>query len=349
MDENNIPINTAEDSANGLSAIPEETSPNSGLQNRYCRKSILMLSAVAVACVVLAVSPVSPADALPFIMAFPFWQIGRGLRALSLSGGVGNIVAIVLYGAFCLLPVLGWLLIRKKRIEDALLPVISIALFVVMYYMINPGIRHASALSIPLEQALLGGIIYSLLMAYGVTRVIRLFENAAIRSLGRYAGSMLHILNTVFVFIAFGLIVAQMLDAFEALRAGNTAPEQQLSVTYVILALQYITHALPYVLNIWVILAVQILLKAFNTDPYSLETVTAAKEVSRVCVTALTASVLAIPGINLLQLMFISQLHVVNSNVNFPVVPILFVLGALLLTRYIAENKLLKDENDRFV
>jgi len=351
MDNLHVPTpseeNCEENHDSGLPAAPEETSPDSGLG--YCQKSILLLSALAVACIILVLSPAAMPDALPFIMAFPFAQIGRGLRALSLPGGVGNIIAIVLYVVFCLVPMIPLPLIRNKKAEDVLLPVISIVLFVVMYFMINPGITRVAAIAGPMEQVLYSSIVYSLLIAYGVIRVLRLFDSATPHRLGRYMGVMLHLLNIIFIFAAFGLTFAQMLAAFEALRAGNTIPGQQLSATYVFLALQHIVRALPYVLNVWVVLAVQRLLAALTADPYSKETLLAAKLVSRVCVVVLTVSVLAAAGFNLSQLIFVDLLHVVNSNLNFPVTSVLFVLGALLLTRYIAENKQIKDENDMFV
>jgi len=218
-----------------------------------------------------------------------------------------------------------------------------------MYYMINPGIARMAALAVPLEQAVLGGVVYSLLIAYGTIRVLRLFGAATAGGLGRYIGIMLHVLNVIFVFVAFGLVFDQMLAAFADLRAGNTAPGQQLGATYVFLALQHITRAMPYVLNVWVVFAVQRLLVALKANPYSQETLAAAKGVSRVCAVALTASVLAAAGFHLLQLVFMGTLYVANSNINLPVTSMVFVLGALLLTRYIAENKQLKDENDQFV
>ena len=354
MDNHHIPTPNGADPIQGLPAIPEAAGPDKGLSRGYCQRSILLLSALAVACVILVLSPVSLSGALPVILAFPFAQIGRGLRALSLPsspGGAGNITALVLYAAFCLLPVLALAFIRNKRTEDAFLPVISIALFVAMYHMINPGLARMTTLTPPaaMEQALMGGIVYSLIMVYGVMRVMRRFGSPTRQGLRHCIGIMLHLLNVLFVIAAFGVTLAQMLGAFETFGAANTVPGQQLGTTYVFLALQHIARALPYVFNIWVVFAVQRLLSAINAGPYSQEALTAAKNVSRVCVISLTASVLAVAGLNLFQLLFINRLYIVNSNFEFPVTSLLFVLGAMLLTRYIAESKQLKDENDRFV
>ena len=315
--------------------------------SRREKTAILLLTLLAIACIILILSPITSADILPIIMAFPFAQIAHGLRVLSLSGVAGNIIAIVLYIAVCLLPMGAILLVHKKKEEDALLPLISILLFIVMYFMINPGFIQMAG-TVRFQQAVLGGIIHSIILAYIVIKTLRLFNAATAHRLGRYIAVMLHLLNVLFVVMAFGVVFGRMLDAFTALGAGNTG-NNQLGATYVFLALQHIVSALPYVLNIVVVFAALRLLEALRVDQYSEETLAAAKNVSRVCGLALGVTVLSGAGFNLLQLMFIGRLHVVNSNVSFPVASLLFVLGALLLTRYIAENKQLKDENDQFV
>ena len=348
--DNQYPASSGDNLTTGLSATSENTSQNHSLYDPSCRRSILLLAVLAVACVALVLSPISLADTFTFAMSFPFSQIGSGLRWLSLSGGLGNAFAIVLYVAVCILPALASFLIRSKRAEDVMLIFISVVLFFVMYYMINPGRLPTLMVGrTPLEQALLGGAVHSLLLAYGVIRILRLFESAVSHKLGRYIGIILHLLNILFVFVVFGHHFAQMLDAFAALEAANTMPGQQLGVTYVFLFLQHLINALPYVLNIWVVFAAWRLIKAISADPYSEEAISAANGMSRVCAVALTMSVFSIAGFNLLQLLFIGSLHTVNTSINFPATSILFVLGALLLARYIAQNKRLKDENDQFV
>lgn len=118
------------------------------------------------------------------VAAFPFEQLGLGLRALSLSGGAGNAAALVLYGAVCLLPAGALLLIQRRRAlcpEDALLPVLSAALFPVLYWMINPGLLgqfYGSAEGQPVAKAVLGIIVYSVLLGYVLLRMLRRFFTA---------------------------------------------------------------------------------------------------------------------------------------------------------------------------
>lgn len=76
-------------------------------------------------------------------ICFPLEQIGIGLRWMSLQGGLKNTIAIVIYIALCLTPLMFFILnLRKKKInaEDILMPVLSLVLFYVIYMMINPGL-----------------------------------------------------------------------------------------------------------------------------------------------------------------------------------------------------------------
>ena len=101
------------------------------------------LAAEAVVCIVFAIVQTSFAGAFSAVTAFPFEQIGRGLRTLSLSGGPGNVVAVAIYTAVSLSPAAALLIIRKKRKmlpEDGLLILLSVSLFTVLYLMVNPGV-----------------------------------------------------------------------------------------------------------------------------------------------------------------------------------------------------------------
>jgi len=313
------------------------------------KTTVALLAALAVACIIFVLSPAAPGGILIFIMAFPFAQVGYGLRALSLTGDVGNAVAMVLYALLCISPIISALRFRRFKPEDALLPVVSIVLFYVMYQMINPGRLPFAAGAVEIEQAVLGGIVYSLVLAYCVLRVLRLCGTASSRGLGRYMRVILHLLYVLFVFAVFGIGYGQMLAAFAALRAGNIGNEHLLGTTYVFITLRHVVSALPHVLSMWVVFYALRLIEALGMDQYSDVTLAAVNKLVMVCKWALGVSVLSSAGFNVLQLMFLGRLHVVDSNIHFPVTSILFVLGALLLTQFITENKLLKDENDQFV
>jgi len=289
------------------------------------------------------------------VMAFPFEQLGLGLRFLSLLGGIGNAISILLYLVLSLIPAGVLLLIGKKRRycpEDALLAILSGVLFFVLYLMINPGFIGTYtriAAGQKAGKAFLGGMIYSILIGYVILRILRQFYRADLGKLQYYMRILLYGLNGLFVLIAFGAQFGSLLDAYHSLRTGNVGNEHILGMSYVFLTLQYLVNVLPYLLNIFVVFAALDLLEAMKSDRSTETTVTAAEGLSRLCGKALAVTVVSNLGFNLLQLIFIQRLMVVHGSVQIPLLSIAFVLAVLLLAQYIIENKRLKDANDLFI
>ena len=314
-----------------------------------------LLSAEALACVLFCILQTSFTGVFSTVMAFPFEQIGMGLRSLSLSSGAGNAMAIVVYIAVSMLPIAAVPILQKKRklcAEDGLLGLLSAVLFAVLYVMINPGVISAwtgGMAAQPVGKTILGGMVYSVLCGYIVLRVLRLFSNGGTEKLLRYMSVMLRLLTVLFVYLIFGACFNGLLNSITALQAGNVGNERLLGASYIFLVLQFVVDALPYAFNVLVIFAALRLLAEMRSDRYSAETVAAAGQISRLCATALVAMVLANVGFNLLQLIFAKSLMVINGSVQIPIFPITFVLAALLLTRLVTENKQLKDDNDMFI
>lgn len=286
------------------------------------------------------------------LMAFPFQQLGLGLRTLSLAGKNGNLLAIIIYTAFCLVPAVVLFLMRRRRRlypEGALLAALSIVLFIVLYFAINPGLMPPSVAIMASSTALLGSVAYSVLSAYIVLRVLRSFFAARTsQKLQEYLSILLYILNALFVFMVFGAYFSNLVDSFAALRAANT-DGLGLGASYLFLFLQYVVNALPYALNILVVFAVLDLLQAQTADSYSAGAVMAAEKLSRLCGLTLVAGVVSNLAFNLLQLLFLKTLRVVNSVVQVPLFSIIFVLATLLLAQYIKESKQIKEDNSMFI
>lgn len=319
------------------------------------KKLCVFLACEAVLCILLHSAREILPRAFTAVMAFPFEQIGLGLRALSLSGDTGNIISIVLYTTLCLIPVgILYSLKRVRRLypEDALLAVLSIVLFAVVYMMINPGLLgpyFGDATGQSVTKAVLGGMVYSVLIGYAVLRILRLFFHADTGRLQKYLEILLCALNALFVYLAFGAYFSSLMDSFDALRSGNTGNEQSLGMSYLFLVLQYVVNALPYILDVLVVFAALELLDELSADRYSEAAVNASEKLSRLCGMALAVIVISNIGFNLLQLVFIKMLAVMNGSVQIPLISVAFTLAVLLLAQYIKENKQLKDDNDMFI
>jgi hypothetical protein len=319
-----------------------------------------LLAVVAVVCIAFAFLKASFAGVFTAVMAFPFEQIGMGLRALSLSGAFGNVAAFAIYIAIGLSPVAILLLLWRRRKlfpEDGLLVLLCVMLFIALYLMINPGFLSAmtggttagGVMWQAVGKAILGGVVYSVICGYFVLRALRLFSQNDVQRLFLYTKIMLYVTGVIFICLAFGTCFGSLTGSITSLQAGNEGNEHLLGASYVFLVLRFIADALPYFLSALVTFAAIRLLGELQTDRYSIEAVLAAERMSRLCIFALKATVLTSIVFNMLQLLFANELKIIDVSVNIPVFSMVFVLAALLLTRFVAENKQLKDENNAFI
>lgn len=315
----------------------------------------LILGGEALVCLLLLVARESLPLVFTALLAFPWEQVGLGLRLLSLTGPVGNGVAVVLYLAICLLPAasLVWLRRRRElRWEDGLLLILSAVLLAAVYLMINPGLVGSwlgAAAAQGMGLSLLGGTVYALLIGYGVLRLRRALFAAEGRMLNKYLYALLCAMNVFFVFMIFGLCASQLLDSLAAMREANSGRLDQLGLSYSFLVLQFIVNALPYFMDVLVVFAGLELLAELNRDRFGAGAVAAAERLAHRCGLALLVTVVANLGFNLLQLTVMRSLAVVSTLVHLPLPALAFAAAALLLARYIRENKQLKDDNDMFI
>jgi len=282
------------------------------------------------------------------VSAFPLEQIGFLLRKLSLHSAAGNAAAIVLYAAVSLLPVLAMLVIRRRRrlhTEDWGLVLISGAVFFVLYRMINPGsMPELWRVSETAAKAVLGGVVYSLLIGYAVLRLLRSFSASDIGQLQKKLCVLLQLLGVFFVAQASAGCLLQILTAIRQVHAQNTVGD--LRMTVVFLVLRGIIDALPYLLDLGIVLAA---LKLVRAERHSAAAVAAADMLSNRCCGMLAVTVVSNGCFNLLQILVSRHLLVVESVMILPLFSVLFALAMLLIARLTRENKQLKDDNDLFV
>lgn len=314
----------------------------------------LFLFAEAIFCILFYSAQMTLTGIFSTLLAFPFEQSGLLLRLLSLSGFAGNIAAILLYCMISLIPaVFLFHFYKKDRLhpEDALLAVLTVLLFFVLYFMVNPGYMSSTFgnLTGSAGKAFLGGAVYSILAGYVVLRLLRLSFAAGTGKLRQYLKVLLYIFIALFLFFICGSCFGSLLESWKTLYAENVGYESALGTSCFFLILQYLVNVLPYILDILVAFGGIRLLDELAEDPYAKTAVLAAERLSRLCGLSLTAAVLCNIIFNLLQLLFAGSLHVINGTVSFPLLSVGFVLTALLLTRYLDENRRLKADNDLFI
>lgn len=287
------------------------------------------------------------------IIAFPFEQIGWVLREMSLSGAVGNVAAIIIYIIISLIPCgIWWLLQKKGRCvgEDKLLPLISVLLFAVIYYMINPGLLAVS--SYGGGKILLGGTFYSVLFGYLVLRILKKFVSADAVQLKKWLRMLAYIVAVLFVYMVFGNRFGTLVDSIRNVNQANSGfsgMSSGLEITYIFLILKFVVDVVPYILDIFIILTAIKVLDELLLDPYSDVAVSASERLGNMCVKALVITVISEIVFHLLQLVFSGSIRQINVVVSIPVFSMAFILAVLLTVRYICENQRLKKENDLFI
>ena len=286
-------------------------------------------------------------DGFTALIAFPFEPLGIFLRWLSLAGKAGNVLAWVLYCAFCLLPAAGFLLLWRKRRdchENWLLLLMSGVLFPVMYWMINParlGDLYAAG-----GKALLGCVVYGVLTAWLVLCVIRAVSRADTPRLQTYMGLLLAVVELLFVVVITGVCPERYYEEAQALREANSYVS---SINECFLVLRFVAYTFPYVMDTILLDTAGELLRVQGREPYSESAAMAADKLARQSVRFLAVAVLLHMGMNLLQLLFVKRLYDVSFTLELPLLSIGIALATLLFARYIRETKSIRDENEMYI
>ena len=285
-----------------------------------------------------------------YIITFPFEQLGWGLRKLSLSGSAGNVFAVTVYILICLAPcLLCWRLKTSGKLlkTDFFLPALSILLFAVIYYMINPGLLNSSVSGT--GKILLGRTFYSVFFGYIILRILDKCSQADKKQLNSWLKALFGIIMFLFFCVILSECFENLSASFQSLKAANTLENAALITTYTFLVLQCITNIIPYALAIFILFIAIRALSALLTDHYSAAAVAAMEKLAVWCSRSLIITVLSSMVFNILQLLFHQSLHQINMVVSIPVFSIAFVLAVLLTTKYIRENQRLKQDNDLFI
>lgn len=290
--------------------------------------------------------------------AFPLGPTAALLRALSLSGAVGNGVAVTLFLLTGFAPLAGLLFLRRAgRLlpVDGLLALLSPLLLGALYCAINPGLLaewsgNPMLADGSVTAALLGGLALSVLMVWLALRWLPVLLRAEAPSLRRWLGTLLRLVMALLVFAICGPCFGALLQSVADLQTANTGcGAGELLPSYLLLGAQYLVTALPYALELVVIQRGLLLLNALDREPYGAASVRAANDLAHWCSRALSVTLLASLGLYCLQILLSGVIRSISVVVQLPAGSLLLVLGAMLVARYIASAKALKDESDLFI
>lgn len=314
---------------------------------------ILALEAVIGAIAALAFSTPSSNSYLA-IAQFPFAQLGLLLRALSLSGILGNVTAIILYAALCLFPLLFIAMYVKKhtiKVEDWLLIVMSGFAFYMMYMMINPGYlgQIRCFINEDVGKAVLGSGFYSLLVGYLVIKLLRKSSHSGTDALLKILRLLFAVTAVILVFSISYVGIADANAKLTAIQSGNTDPSVALGFTNFFVFLRYILTQLPTFMELAIFILAMRLCDHLRENRYGEDTVSAANHLTSFCKKTVGIILLCTITLNLAQILFAGSLVSVDFLTTLPIDSITVALIALLLSRFFTASRELAKDNQMFI
>ncbi|MFV0519308.1 MAG: hypothetical protein ACK5LY_03435 [Lachnospirales bacterium] len=317
------------------------------------RNLIKILFFISVISILSSVLSIFLGKSALYMVTFPFEQIGNLLRMMSLSSGIGNIIAFALYIIFCLIPIIYFFKrlqsgVEKK--EELLLWLISLLLFLVIYLMINPTyISYIFPIGMELGKISLCITIYTVIFTYFIFRLLRKFENMETEIMLTYLNSLLCGLCCILVVAIFYSELYELLNNFKSLLKGNEGYENELTISYVFLILGYVVNVLPFVLNIYIIFSGFKIIEELKVNPYSEEVGFLAGKTKDLCKKTIIIILSAKMIFNLTQLLFATHIRSSDFTMEIPIVSLILILIILIISRHFEELRKVKDDNDMII
>lgn len=278
--------------------------------------------------------------------AAPVNALGQALRGLSLSGTGGNVAAWAITLVVSFLPLLPFLLLRRKRkaMEDWVLLLLIPQLFALIYYAVNPTlIDSLAAPFLPVGQL---GVI----LATAVTWLVLAFLRAMAEAPGERLAAAVGVLFTGCAFLlAFGAGANQAAAwgaAVDSVRAGNTG---DIAFTAFMLAVLGVLRAAPYLLGAAALLWGGRLVDAVGQEPFSRDTAQLCDRTALACRMAAQAAVILALTVNLLQLATFSLMVKVDFQVELNLLPLALAGAMFLLSRWMRQGLALREDNDSII
>ena len=291
---------------------------------------------------------------------------GNALRALSLSGVLGNLVAwIIVY--LLSAPPLIWMLLqwrkREKHWSDALAPLASLLVAMGLYAMVNPTRMDTPLLELAgfLPLAYWAAAV-SALVCWAILLTLKKLEHSNSLYLGSAFSLLLFLASALMIFAAVKAGVSQFLALMAQTTEGNTStspllaiydlgvdPAQITSHTRWLLLALTVLDVVPTLLGAVVLLWSTDLVRAVQTAPFTEETVALSEKMASGCCRMVQANVLIGVGANLLQLAAFSHVAHTNFSVNLPLLPLLLSAALFLLCRLFQHGQQLQQDNDSII
>ena len=280
---------------------------------------------------------------LPFLTAFGQW-----LRRLSLGSSAGNAAAWIIVLTLAILPLAAMLPLRRRggwSKVDLLLPLLSLLIFTLCYYLVNPTLLPSPAGSFfPWACA---GSILSVAVAWAALRGLRALDASPAERLSAVTRPLLIVWAALLAFSACWERTSVFLSRWSDVAAGNTAGGY--SFTVFILAVVAVLTLIPDLLAALTLLWGAELVGALGDLTFSPETVALCRHTAHSCRRVTAAAMLIAVVTNLLQLTLLGILRSTYFSMVIPVMPLVLSVALYLLCRCLQRGKELQDDSDSII
>ena len=289
------------------------------------------------------------------IVTWPFKPIADGLRWLSLRGEIENIFAWIIYIGICLIPII-YLIVRwiKKvaRRGDVLLVIVSILMFINIYYAINPGLAAGVLSPEGLTESgifAVSSVIYTVLLSYVVFRLLGRYQASGTQSLIGSLKVLLTMMASFTVIVLTIVIPGSIMKEIQVVMEANTGYYQGFGLNNAFIIIRELNRIVPIGYELVILSVVYDFMNAFAEDPYCSETIAIAEKLEMTCKNAIIWTLLVSVGTNVLQLFFNARILASHYDINISFTSLFFLLVVMLLGKHFRDTAVIKEENDLFV
>lgn len=318
------------------------------------RGALLLFAALAGALI-----PRIPTVQVAGDLTAPIQLAGGLLRELSLSGPGGNVLAwaIVLLAAG--LPLLLLVLPPnrgRRHWEDALLPISSLLLIGLAFCAVNPSYLDRFFGSTLLIAA--AGVWISLLVFWGVLRLLRGMEEAPLEKLSSVLRILLVGCAALLVFAAAvrgsGAVmeISGSRQDWTLFLAVASVPEPSgLTGDQVFLAFALpLLERIPDLLGAWMLLLAADLAAALARDPFGEESVGRCVTTARWSRLVIQATLVLTLAVNLVKLVRYNYLiPELKISLDLPLIPLILSAALYLLCRCVQRGRELQEDNNSII
>ncbi len=282
-----------------------------------------------------------------FIFEQPYVFIGEQMRAMSLQGGFSNFFSIFVYILFSGIPLIILLLmvLKKKAIhvDFIFLPVITIALFLIMYLMVNQNLLVEMMPPVLAIHVIDGDVtalrIYNtgIILTFDAILLLYLFTRFFIFK----KISIFKLINVIlYVFITTLLIETFLMGTSMIISSDTVNPYDKTQEI-----LNYFFNVVSSVIIVVILGNFQRLSTQLESNAIDLNMISLTKKISKLSLLSIFVIFSSFFIINTYQIIFSQKMFNIGFILDIPLLESFIVMVMLLITEYVKRTFDIHEEN----